>query len=118
MTILYGVAPPLMALRLRHSVSSADGMSTSQQDPLQGAVEGSPRMKQQPNPPQQPKQAQAAAMLPGGRPALIGLCCMATGVTASRLWADVGQPSISSTVAEGAAAAVSLSAAVLSAFHQ
>jgi len=116
MTILYGVAPPLMALRLRHSASSDDGLSTPQRDPSEDAMEGSSRNKQQSESQQLPKQVQAAAMLPGGRFALIALCCMATGVTASRLWADLGQPSMSSTVAEAAGAAGSFPAAVLSAF--
>ena len=117
MTMLYGVAPPLMALRLRHSAGSARGMSTYQQVPIKNFGEGSSNLEQQPQPQQGLRQMQAAAMLPGGRPALIALCCMATGVTASRLWADLGQPSIDGTLAEGAAVAAGLPAAVMSAFH-
>ena len=115
--MLYGVAPPLMALRLRHFASSACGTSTSQRGLREGSVDGGSLIDRQPDPLQQQTQAQAAAMLPGGRPALIALCCMATGVTASRLWADLGRPSIGSTLEEGAAMAAGLPAAILSAFN-
>ena len=118
MTILYGVAPPLMALRLRQSTQPVGDLSSiQQQNSLLNSVHDLLEQVKQPQLEQRPPQLRTAALLPAGRPVLIALCCMATGVTASRLWVDLGEPSGYGLLAQAAAAAAGLPAAIMSAIH-
>ena len=138
MTVLYGVAPPLMVLRLRQQSSDGhrslsddqqlhvsgssqlaatdrpSGLSSLQNSPEKTAANGqdgaTASMAGQ-------HQRQApAVMLPGGSPVLIVLCVVATGITLGRLWTDVGAPSKDRVVTDGAAVLAGLPAAILSCF--
>lgn len=64
MTLLYGVAPPLMASRLRCGSAAAP-----------------------------PETASESSSLLGMQPVLAALCASATGVALSQAWADAGHPS-------------------------
>jgi hypothetical protein len=134
MTILYGVAPPLMALRLRQQSSNRllslphtqrlDERGSNQLAEVdsfseQGALTKAPPHGQDTVIAQwvgQQEQQVPADMLPGGRPVLIALCVMATGVTMGQLWTDLGAPSGEHIIAEGAAMFAGLPAAIMLCF--
>ena len=131
MTVLYGVAPPLMALRLRQQQTrhGRRGMAGTQPGPnefvsKQPADMGSffAEDAAEQAPPQdgvtdwvarQQQQLRQADMLPGGRPVLVALCVMATGVTMGQLWRDLGAPSGEHIVAGAAAVLAGVPAALL-----
>ena len=134
MTVLYGVAPPLMALRLRQQSSGGDrGLPDNQRPHETGSVQlaevdsSSGQGITEQAPPQgqdrvtaqwagQEEQQALADMLPGGRPVLIVLCVAATGVTLGQLWRDFGAPSGHQIVSEGAAVLAGLPAAIMLCF--
>jgi hypothetical protein len=76
MTLLYGVAPPLMAWSLREGGLAAQPSSAAQRaGPIRRALRGA---------------AAVEPMLPGGRAVLAGLCASATCIEIGRAIIDSG----------------------------
>lgn len=86
MTLLYGVAPPLMALRLLN-VSAAAPSETSHGAVLESEPEMIPGLS-----PGSEAASEPLSLL-GMKPVLSALCASATGVALSQAWADSGHPS-------------------------
>ena len=97
MTLLYGVAPPLMASRLRRGAAAERAPSAA----VVGQAAASSR-----------RAAVKARLLPGGQPVLAALGASATGIAVSRVWADAGHPDSSQMLASIAAACGSVAAGV------